>query len=414
MWRARRARSRNINTQYIAITGSAAKSTTALLLGHILRGASQGHTDVFHNTMVDIARSLYRQHRDAKWAIKELGMGEQGTIAPMAKLVRPNSAIVTTVGLDHYQYHRSRDAISQEKGGLLEAVEPGGFAILNADDPYVFAMRTRTNERVVTFGRSEKCDYLATEISTNLVDRLSLTLHTPNGDLPIRTRFVGEHFWVPTVAAAACAIELGIDPAMVASKIADFTPHWDRYHPLDLSDGPTIIVDTLKAPLYSLELAFKPLESVQGHRKIVIGQLADYPGKARMAARKARRLAEPCADELVFIGYSAKRLGLSEKELASGRYSIFDTVKEVSQYLKATAKPDDTIVLKSSSAIHLERAAMAWTTHVRCWKERCGRQGSCVGCGRYGLSYSIHRGVLPKRVCQLIAARLDEREHSDK
>lgn len=364
--------------------------------------------------MKHIARSLYQQRPDAKWAVKELGMNEQGSIAPMAKLARPNCAIVTMVGLDHYRNHRSREAISKEKGGLLEAVEPGGFAILNADDPHVFAMRTRTDERVITFGRSEKCDYLATDVSASLANRLSLTLHTPNRDLPIRTQFVGEHFWIPTVAAATCAIELGVAPKMVASRIADFAPHWDRCHPLDLSDGPTFLIDTAKAPLYSLELAFKPLESVQGHRRIVIGQLADHPGNSKMAARKARRLAEPYADELIFIGHSARRLGLSEKELASGRYLILDTVKELSQYLKATAKPDDTILLKSSSAIHLERAAMAWTTHVRCWKERCGKGRSCVDCGRHGLSYSIHRGILAKRACKLFAAKLDEQECREK
>ena len=394
VWRGRRARSRNVNTKYIAITGSATKSTTALLVGHILAGSSKGHVHAFRNALKSVARSLYQQHRDAEWAVKELGMRGQGSIAPMAKLVRPNCAIVTMVGLDHYQLHRSREAISQEKGALLEAVEPGGVAILNADDPHVYAMRNRTSERVITFGRSAGCDYRATDISASVANGLSLTLHTPKGDLPIRARFVAEHFWIPVVAAATCAIELGADPKMVASRIAGFRPHWDRCHPLAIPEGPTFIVDTYKAPLYSLELAFKPMENIQGRRRIVIGQLADYSGGSRQAARKARRLAEPYADELVFVGHSAKRLGLSEKELASGRYSIFDTVKEVTQYLKTTARPGETILLKSSGAIHLERAALDWTTHVRCWEERCGNTRTCIECARHGLGYSIDRGTL--------------------
>ena len=295
---------------------------------------------------------------------------------------------------------------------MVEALRPGGLAILNADDENVVAMRNRTSEKVVTFGRSNSADYFATDISTTMSSGLSLTLKGPCTDLKIRTHFTGEHFWVSITAAAVAALELGIDQKMVQQRMASFQPAWDRCHPFHTPDGPTFLVDTCKAPLYSLDLAFSTLASAQGTKKIVVGQLADHPGNSKMAARKARRLAEARADELIFVGHSGKRLGLSDRELASGRYSLFERIKELACYLKETATEDDVILLKSASILHLERVAMAWTTHVRCWKERCGKDGSCMKCGRYGLSYSVHRGVLPEKICRVIANRLNEQEQN--
>lgn len=366
--------------------------------------SSKVHVQAFDNTIVSIARSLYRLPEDADWAVMELGMSEQGTIAPMATLVRPHCAIVTTVGLDHYRNHRSREAIAMEKGQLVEAVEPCGVAILNADDPHVLGMRRRTKQRVVTFGQNAQSDYRVSDISAGLHQGLSLTLHTPHGALPISNRFTGEHFWVPTAAAAVCAVEMGLGFDLIQRSIATFIPHWDRCHPMKVPGGPTFLIDTHKAPLYSLELAFKPMEQVSSRRRIVIGQLADFAGSSKMAARKALRMAEKYADELIFVGHSANRLGLSEGELATGRYSLFETVKDLADYLKATSSEDDVILLKSANVLHLERAALAWNHTIRCWKERCGILGSCLDCGWYGLSYSLHRGRLTKRVCQRIAS----------
>src|SRR4029079_12650129 len=46
----------------------------------------------------------------------------------------------------------SREAIAQAKGEIVEALPADGTAVLNADDPLVAAMSTRTSARIVTFG----------------------------------------------------------------------------------------------------------------------------------------------------------------------------------------------------------------------------------------------------------------------
>ena len=48
------------------------------------------------------------------------------------------------VGSDHYKVFRTLEETAKEKGMLVEGLPAGGIAILNADDPLVLAMASRT------------------------------------------------------------------------------------------------------------------------------------------------------------------------------------------------------------------------------------------------------------------------------
>ena len=61
------------------------------------------------------------------------------------------------IGSDHYKNYRSLEATARAKGQLVELLPSTGMAILNADDPHVLAMASRTSARVVTFGTCSGC-----------------------------------------------------------------------------------------------------------------------------------------------------------------------------------------------------------------------------------------------------------------
>ena len=74
-------------------------------------------------------------------------------------------AVVTNVAPDHLGM-RGIDTLEQladVKAVIVEAVPRDGFAVLNADDPLVAAMASRSHARVQTVGLSEGADLRATE-----------------------------------------------------------------------------------------------------------------------------------------------------------------------------------------------------------------------------------------------------------
>ncbi len=201
----------------IAVTGSSAKSTTTLLLGHILASRHEVLCQAGHNGLSHSVRALSRMKRRHHYAVIETGAGEPGDLKRICDLVQPDVSVITMVALEHKSSFKTVEAVQREKSQLARSLRAGGLAVLNADDPRVLAMQHQCSGRWVTFG----CDnadatYRTTDVRCTLPERLQLTLKWNGQSLPLRTRFAGRHFWLPTAAAAATALELGVPPDLVA------------------------------------------------------------------------------------------------------------------------------------------------------------------------------------------------------
>ena len=62
-------------------------------------------------------------------------MNHAGEIAPLARMVRPHVALVTTIAPVHVEHLGSIEAIADAKAEIFLGLEPGGTASLNRDAP---------------------------------------------------------------------------------------------------------------------------------------------------------------------------------------------------------------------------------------------------------------------------------------
>lgn len=375
----------------IALTGSSGKSTTAALLEHVLGSRGNVTSRIYKNTLPDVTRALARMPRTADFAIMEVGATVIGSIRPMASLIRPTVTIVTRVGLQHYSAFRTKEVIASEKGELVEALREDGLAVLNADDPLVMGMAARTRARIVTFGTTEGADYRALGLQAGLPGRLRLQIACANGTYDVETPFLDEAFWLATTAAFACAVELGMEPATAARLVSNFTPPWNRLALQEVDGAPTFILDTAKSPAESIAPTFQVLERAHAARKtVVLGNISDYAGNPRKQYRDAHKLARQAADRVIFVGDNSHRAAPTADELESGAFVNFTTVREVQDFLRATALPGEMILLKGSAKQHMERLALSWKTDVQCWESRCGKSIDCLMCGMAHIPYDKH------------------------
>ena len=77
----------------------------------------------------------------------EMGARGIGHIRYLTELTPPRIGLVLNVGTAHIGEFGGREQIAEAKGELVEALpsaDEGGVAILNADDPLVRAMASRT------------------------------------------------------------------------------------------------------------------------------------------------------------------------------------------------------------------------------------------------------------------------------
>lgn len=389
-WIGERKRNRS-KAQFIGITGSSTKSTTTALLAHILEGEGRVLKMVELNFLQALMRQLAFMDRRAKFAVVEMGILKPGQIKRMAELLRPTVAIVTMVSLEHRSIFRTLEAIAEQKSDLVAAIPNDGRVVLNADDPLVMKMSERTGADIATFGRSDGADYRVTDISSGYPDRLSLTIVYRGGALTLKTKFVGEHFWLPVAAAAATALELGVAPEAVASRIASFEPMLERCGIFRVPNGPVFVLDTLKAPWHSVPLAIDVIaRATAPHKRIILGHMSDYPGSNNKRYGEFYRRASAVADQVIFVGNHTHRSGASEEDLNAKRFLAFATTRQVADYIRETAVPDEVILIKGSADLHLERIALSLAHDVQCWTVTCGKKIGCVRCGLYGIPFVRH------------------------
>jgi UDP-N-acetylmuramoyl-tripeptide--D-alanyl-D-alanine ligase len=85
------------NAKVAAVTGSVGKTSTKEMLLAMLSDQGRAHASVdSYNNHWGVPLTLARMPADTEYAIIEIGMNHPGEIAPLARMARPDVAMVTT------------------------------------------------------------------------------------------------------------------------------------------------------------------------------------------------------------------------------------------------------------------------------------------------------------------------------
>lgn len=138
---------RFIEAPLIAITGTNGKSTTTSLIGAILKSAG---AKVFVGG--NIGSPLIGFVAGAwEWGVVEVSSFQLEWVEEF----RPKVAILLNVTEDHLDRYPSFAAYGQAKERLFAAQRSDDLAVLNRDDPLVWAMKDRVHARILSFGSAE-------------------------------------------------------------------------------------------------------------------------------------------------------------------------------------------------------------------------------------------------------------------
>jgi UDP-N-acetylmuramoyl-tripeptide--D-alanyl-D-alanine ligase len=334
----------------VGVTGSSGKTSTKDLLAAVLAplGPTVAPPESFNNEL-GLPWTALRADADTRHLVLEFSARGAGHIAALAAAVPPRIGVVLNVGSAHLGEFGSVEAIARAKGELVEALPAGGVAVLNADDPRVAAMATRTSARVVTFGSHGD---VRAEALTLDGGRARFRLVTPTGAAPVALRLVGAHHVGNALAAAAVASELGGAPEAVAAALSAAVPasRW-RMEVTDRADGVTIVNDAYNANPDSMAAALRALAALGRGRRTwaVLGPMRELgPETAAAHADIARLVKELGVQELVTV---------DSPEYGAGR-PVAD-VPAATALLRAEVAPGDVVLVKASRAAGLDRIAAA-------------------------------------------------------
>ncbi len=346
----------------VAVTGSNGKTTVKEMLAGILRSAA-GSTDAVLATQgnlnndIGMPLMLLKLRATHRYAVIEMGMNHPGEIDYLARLARPDVAVVNNAGSAHLAGLGSVDAVARAKGEIFSGLPDNGIAVINADDAHAPLWRELAGTHaVIEFGMER---HVAVHAQWQPQGHgAHIEVSTPQGSFSAKLQVPGVHNVRNALAATAAAAALHIGLADIAAGLEKFCGVGGRLQRKTALHGAVLIDDSYNANPASLHAALKVLAQAAGKKILVLGDMGE------LGAAAVRLHGE--------IGAEARRLGVDEL-LALGELTAhtvhefgagarhFERIEDLLAALDKNMGAGSTVLVKGSRFMRMERVVQHCT-----------------------------------------------------
>ncbi|MBI5310536.1 MAG: UDP-N-acetylmuramoyl-tripeptide--D-alanyl-D-alanine ligase [Actinobacteria bacterium] len=339
----------------IGVTGSTGKTSTKDILAALI-GKTRNivATPANLNTEIGLPLTILGAPAGTEVLVLEMGMRGPGQIAELAEIADPDVGCIVNVGPVHLELLGSVEAVAAAKAELISGLAPGSTAVVPAGE-HLLAPYLRDDVTIVAFGEGGDVR-LADEDSANseMLDQQTgdrqLRIVTPHGEVAVAPSFGEEYLVRNLLAAVACAQAIG---APVEGPL-DVRFSALRGELLELLGGVTVINDCYNANPLSMRAALGNLSRARGRRLAVLGGMAELgEGSDAFHAEVAGLAAEAGVEMLITVG----DLGGAYGDRYVGAIEHVASPEAAAYVLRKVARPGDTVLIKGSRSVGLEKIA---------------------------------------------------------
>jgi UDP-N-acetylmuramoyl-tripeptide--D-alanyl-D-alanine ligase len=348
----------------VGVAGSNGKTTTKEMTAVILSQAGEClATRGNLNNHIGVPLTLLRLMPTHRFAVVEIGANRPGDVAALANLARPTVGLITNAGAEHLEGFGDLKGVALAEGEMVAALEPGGVAVLNADDVHLNLWRGLTQAKVVTFGLKHGADFMARDVGLAVDPQgctTRFTLLSPLGMAAVKLKLAGEHNVLNALCAAAAASAAGATLKQIVAGLAAVQAVPGRLQFKLARSGAWLIDDSYNANPSSVHAGIEVLSQLKGHRWLVLGDMAELGEGSADAHREIGLFAHKHRIERLFtFGELAK---LAAQSFGKGGEAFTD----VDALVKALedAGPEVRVLVKGSRVNRLERVVAALTKEI--------------------------------------------------
>jgi UDP-N-acetylmuramoyl-L-alanyl-D-glutamate--2,6-diaminopimelate ligase len=345
----------------VAVTGTNGKTTTTLILRHVLlhrgpaatigtlglvqpdgsvRPGTEGLTTPGPVQLAAWLRTLVDE------GVTALTMEASSHALAQRRLdaLRVNVAVFTNLTQDHLDYHADLEDYFSAKARLVELLDEDGAVVVNAADPAW--SRLPEHPRRVTFGVDVEADVTATSLELRARGTrflLAFRGESARVDLPLPGRFNVEN----ALGAAAAALVAGVPLGVIAERLGS-APQVPGRLEVVVPEPYTVLIDFAHTPaaLAGVLDALKPL--VRGSLVVLFGAGGDRD------RAKRRPMAESVAARADYVVLTSDNPRTEDPEsilddlevgLAGVAYERIADRREAIRRALSRARPGDVVLL---------------------------------------------------------------------
>ncbi len=344
----------------VAVTGSVGKTTTKDIIASVLmQKYNIIKTEGNFNNEIGLPLTVFNIEEQHEIAIFEMGMNNFNEIHKLSKIVKPDLAVITNIGVSHIENLGSREGILKAKCEIFDFMKQGGKAILNHDDDLLKTLDGNLNFDILFFGTKEfeKCALYANEIESLGLEGIKSNIETEMGTIKMQTDIPGSHMVTNALAAATVGSCLGLSLDKIAVGIKNFSPTNMRMNISKTKSGKTLINDAYNASPSSMEAAINVLVESKGKKAAILGDMfelgsfsAEYHEKLGIFA------SQKGIDVIICIGNFSQSTFRGAKKYGKENQTVvyFDTQEKFFDSLDLIGD-SETILVKASRGMHFEK-----------------------------------------------------------
>ncbi len=307
---------------------------------------------------------VYGYSHYPKVLVLELGIDRPGDMDALMDIIKPDIAVLTTIGISHLEYFSSEQQIFEEKSRIFRDLGPKDFAVLNIDDSKVRQAIPKLHSRIIGYGSEPTAevrivDYKTSYSNNNKTFGTLMHLNYKGSVVPV---FLNNILGLPHVSASAAGVAVGIAMGMQLTEISEgllrYQPEPGRMRPIPGIHGSTIIDDTYNAAPLSMKVAIEELVHFPAAHKIaVLGDMLEL-GELSDKAHKdvAAQIMNSSIDYFVAVGPQMK---LAYSELKRSMFKEdhlfwFEKSSDAFEKVQSIVRDNTVVLVKGSRGMHME------------------------------------------------------------
>lgn len=350
----------------IGIIGSVGKTTAKEMTAAVLlRKFNTLKTPANLNNEIGVPLTLLSLREEHEAAVIEMGISDFGEMTRLAKMVRPDICVMTSIGYCHLEKLGSLKGVLKAKSEVFDFMPPEGIAVLNGDDETLRDFEPGFRTVTYGIGGGKGYDVWAENVENLGFDGVSCDICWDNSRVFTLINAFGTHIVYGALAAAAVGRLLGVDGENIIRGLAKYRPIGGRANVTD-TGYITLIDDCYNANPNSMAAAVRSLSSIRGltkakgKRVAILGDMKELGADSKELHRSIGELtAKKGIDVLLCCGIDAKTIYDGFVAAGGGKAVYYMDKSELIDDLPRQIGLGDVALVKASHSMGFEEIVSA-------------------------------------------------------